>query len=188
MGLDVNAYSGELIRPVAGHKASLRSDGSPVPRYCPNRDHVVAFALVGFEQSLEDAEPGRCYEIADQSSGSRYFYAGSYSRYHEFRGDLAMAIVGITQYEIQSNPDKYRDKPFFELIYFPDNDGVIGWKAADRLAQDFRDHRDRYLAVHAIPSDADPGAARDALFMRNSYDSWQGIFEQAADGGLVTFS
>jgi hypothetical protein len=91
--------------------------------------------------------------------------AGSYSGYNAWRADL----------QRQFNPAVDEDGPFFELIYFADNEGCIGPEAAKDLLEDFRLHFERYMS----------GAHAD--YFTAKYQDWTRAFELAADGGLVDF-
>ena len=89
--------------------------------------------------------------------------AGSYSGYSAWRDDLRR----------QFNPDTEPDKPFYELIWFADNEGTIGPEAAADLLADFLAHADAYTPAME--------------YFRENYRDWTRAFELAADGGLVDF-
>lgn len=139
---------------------------------CYEQGHVYAFCYEGFEQSLRGLEPKTCYIAAD---GPKFgFPAGSYHGYGAFREALSVAALGVRPEVVWANPDEYRDREFYELIHFADNEGTIGPEAAAGLAYDFRTHRER---------------VRDQLedYFAAMYDRWQRAFEIAARGGLVEF-
>ena len=54
------------------------------------------------------------------------FRAGSYSGYNEWRAILCRMAHGVDPAELWDNPEKYKGKPFFELINFSD------WRRGDR--------------------------------------------------------
>jgi hypothetical protein len=74
----------------------------------------------------------------------------------------------------QFNPDLAPDGPFYELIWFADNEGCIGPDAAKDLLADFREHEAAYV----------PPSGWTAA----TYQDWTRAFELAADGGLVRFA
>lgn len=64
--------------------------------------------------------------------------------------------------------------PFFELIHFADNEGVIGPVVSAKLAKDFRDNYERAKAFG------------DGYWL-SKYEKWMAAFEMAADNGAVEF-
>lgn len=97
----------------------------------------------------------------------------SYSGYNAFREKLAN-LAGLTASQIWLDPDAYTDWPFFELIKFADNEGAIGYEAADDLLGDFRQHHD---------------LARERLDEEDleAYEGWLTGLTLAADEGVVIF-
>lgn len=159
MGLDITAYS------------RLEYVGRHTEEWCEDYEHhVQAFAYAGFEASFRGIPIvgsergfilGGCFEkTADTKTHG--FRAGSYSGYNRWRADLAD----------QFNPDADPDGPFYELIYFADNEGSIGPEAARDLLADFEQNADAY---------------RGDEWDRGKYDEWTKAFRLAADGGLVDF-
>jgi hypothetical protein len=177
MGLDITGYS--RLKHVGKHeKDSARNEGEPggLDDFCYYEGHVQAYAYKGFEQSFrgipilgEDAQHGfivgGCYEIT-AATKTHGFRAGSYGGYGTWRADL----------QAQFNPARHPDKPFYELIFFADNEGCIGPDAAKDLLEDFRYWSDHYRP----PADWHPS-------YRDVYRDWLRAFELAADGGLVYF-
>jgi hypothetical protein len=80
----------------------------------------------------------RCYECRGEYF---YFRAGSYSQHADFRQELARAALNVDADDIYADPGPFRDKPFFELIFFADTQGCIGPLAAADLAADFAQGR-----------------------------------------------
>jgi hypothetical protein len=105
---------------------------------------------------------GGCFERTADTE-TRAFRAGSYSGYNLWRADL----------QAQFNPQCAPERPFYELIFFADNEGVIGPEAAADLLKDFEDHGTSYQTVHAN--------------WRGVYDDFTEAFRLAADDGLVDF-
>lgn len=159
MGLDITAYN------------RLALVGRHVASWCEEDHHVQAFVYDAFPQSFDGVDViaqekgclvGGCYALTDATQTHR-FHAGSYSGYNDWRADL----------QAQFNPDRHPDKPFYELIWFADNEGTIGPAAAARLLHDFHDHADHYQPRHR-------GFAEN-------YADWTRAAELAADSGLIHF-
>jgi hypothetical protein len=179
MGLDVTAYS------------HLKAVGLHADGWCQDDNHIVAFAYADFPRSFAGIPvlctysvgrifdetsilDGGCYEITPETR-VHDFSAGGYGSHCAWRKDLARqfnpaAIINDDGTSI-GEPDP--DKPFYELIWFADNEGCIGELAAAELLADFRAHADTYQAS----DDWD----------RRKYDHWTRACELAADGGLIRF-
>jgi len=191
MGLDITAYS--HLKAVGKHeKDPALNEGEPggLDDWCYYDNHVQAFAYDSFPASFRGIPilststgrrpgflEGGCYEITDKTE-THAFQAGSYGGYNHWRADLARqfnpAPMTYDRGPMMAEPDP--DKPFYELIWFADNEGCIGELAAAELLADFRAHADRYDAGSDNPT-----------YMRAKYNDWMRAFELAADGGLVRF-
>lgn len=169
MGLDITAYS--HLNPVGAHADS----------WCDNDDHTRAFVYDCFPQSFRgipvlstetigssDFLIGGCYEPTDRTE-TLDFHAGPYHGYGAWRDDLRR----------QFNPDKHPDQPFYELVFFADNEGCIGPDAASDLYADFREYADRYKPA--------PDDWPVQPWYRGRYDDWMQACKLAADGGLIHF-
>ena len=157
---------------------------------CYDLGHIHAFAYAGFEQSTrgladhdrpvtlgrEACIGGRCY-IQTPETVERKVCSWSYSGYGEWRRELAKAVLDVDVEDVWKDPDAYRDRPFFELLEFADNEGTIGPEAAADLLVDFREHRDQ------VPVDEIEFSGVTPL-----PDRWIEALTLAADGGLVRFS
>lgn len=162
MGLDIVAHS--KIEPVT----DLPEDEDD--RY--EAGFIRAYVLTGFDQSLRGLEDGQWYR---STGDTLHFCAGSYSGYNHFREALSRAVYDVDPATVWANPDAYRDRPFFELINFADNEGTIGPEAAADLAADFDEWAD---TVHERLDDD---------YYRAKYDEWRAAFHLAAGSGLVNF-
>jgi hypothetical protein len=165
MGLDITTYS--HLKPVGMH-----ADG-----WCEDEEHVTAYAYSCFPTSFrgipvvgqrDDFIEGGCYAWTEHTD-THQFRAGSYGGYNRWRDDL----------RAQFNPDTDPEKPFYELIFFADNEGTIGPDAARDLLADFRAHADQYKA-----GDQDDPTR---LYFQEKYEDWTRGCELAADGGLIAF-
>ncbi len=187
MGLDITAYS--RLKHIGLHeKDPALNEGEPGGQndYCYYENHVQAYAYDEFPQSFRgipvlSSRPtsggftfleGGCYETTEATQ-IHGFHAGSYTGYNRWRADL----------QRQFNPDRRQDGPFYELIWFADNEGAIGHEAAKDLHEDFVAHAERYTPEQH-PNDTD-GRVREDWLRR--YRDWTRAFELAADGGLVDF-
>lgn len=178
MGLDITVYT--RVEPATD--VPRQPDGKIDYEACWKERLSNAFVYEGFEQSyaglpvVEDPDSDFYGNAWVRSTGeSWHFRAGSYSGYNSFRRTLSMAVLGVEPGTVWANPDAYRDKPFFELINFADNEGTIGHEAAARLAHDFDEHRERVLP--SLPDD----------WYRECYDTWQKACHDASDGGMIDF-
>lgn len=164
MGLDITAYS------------RLTAVGKHVEEWCEDEDHVHAFSYDDFAQSFRGIPilstgkfgdgstflEGGCYAVTDDTK-RHGFRAGSYGGYNRWRSNL----------QAQFNPDRDPEGPFYELIWFADNEGTIGPEAARDLLADFREH----AATYVLPS----------LWPSELYGDWTRACELAADAGLIGF-
>jgi len=182
MGLDITAYS--RLKHVGKHKKDPElNEGEPggLDDYCYYEDHVEAYAYDGFPQSFRGIPvigtklvghgereflQGGCYSVTPETVTHR-FHAGSYGGYNLWRADL----------QDQFNPQRDSAGPFYELIWFADNEGSIGPEAAADLLADFREHAERYK----------PGEGEYESYFTAKYANWTRAFELAADSGLVHF-
>ncbi len=164
MGLAITAYS--YLLAVGDHTNGER---------CDLDDHIAAFADESFPRSLAGVPIlrrksrrlwGGCY-APTEATETHWFGAGSYSGYSTWRDDL----------RAQFNPTTNPDGPFFELIWFDDDQGTIGPAAAAELLADFQDPANAYRPAH------DPRCDRCC----GNYANWTRAFELAARGGLVSF-
>jgi hypothetical protein len=169
MGLGITAYS------------NLKSAGWHIgsQAWCDEGDHVHAYAYDAFPASFagipvvrhdEGSLEGGCYEITE-ATVEYCFSAGPYSVYNRWRERLAAAFNPFAQDgngNWSTRPDP--DKPFYELIWFADNEGCIGPLAAVELLADFRAH------------------AQDPEFVADdNFRDFARACQLAAVGGLIQF-
>lgn len=165
MGLDITAYS------------NLRAVGEHVDGWCEDEDHVGAYAYASFPKSFagipvlserDGLLHGGCFELTN-ATRTHGFRAGSYSGYYRWRMALAARFNPVSQ-TVRGFSEPDADKPFYELIWFADNEGCIGQLAAVELLADFRAHS----------GDGEFGV--DPVFL-----NFRRACELAADGGLIQF-
>ena len=167
MGLEITAY--RKLTPASG--VGLDQDGYPVDEECYWR----AFgALVRF---TEEYWPGRSDGIKPDQlyrfDGSFSFLIGSHTWYGRWRDELALLMLGKYAEDVQ----KGIEGPFFELIDFADNEGIIGPKIAAKLAKDFAENESKAVAFASKHVEG-TGWLED-------YQNWKRAFELAANGGAV---
>lgn len=175
MGLDITAYS------------NLKHVGLHVELgdWCDDEEHIHAYAYDSFRQSFRGIPVlgtvngfvhGGCYVTTDATE-STDFRAGSYGGYNMWRQDLADQFNAVERGwdhgPTMTEPDPA--KPFYELIWFADNEGTIGPDAAKDLLEDFRTHASVYTLAESHGQ------------YLEIYTNWTRAFELAADGGLVRF-
>lgn len=114
-----------------------------------------------FPGRAEGIDSKTVYEYED----SYDFRAGSYSGYGVWRSELKRFNGNIA---------------FQELINFADNEGVIGYVVAKKLAKDFSDHEAE--AKEFAKTLGDNGE----WWLAKYYD-WKKAFEMASDNGAVGF-
>ena len=163
MGLCTTAY--EFAEHVPGHTAS--DDDW-------DNDIVRAWAYPEFRRAL-DGLVGRDENCAWGVGGQYYRTSGrdvhthtSYSGHFNYRGCLARAAHGMSYEAFCKRLDP--DMAFFDLLWFADNEGVIGPVASRRLA-------DAYAALPDIGE-----------YWQSRHEALGRSFELAADTGLVVFA
>ncbi len=165
MGLDITAYSKLVPAP----NAELDRDGYPVDWNSHFNAHKGVLAFT------EENWPGRSGGIAPgvyTFGEALRFRAGSYGGYNAWRRDLTQ-LAGYASIDAVWS-DAVTEGPFYELINFADNEGVIGAAVSAKLAKDFAEYAER---AEAFPD----------LWFVASYQNWRKAFELAADGGCVDF-
>jgi hypothetical protein len=164
MGLDITAYR-KLTKT---DTAELESDGYPKDYLKFWRARLVTGTEEEFPGRTEGVEQDAVYSFAERLS----FRAGSYGGYNDWRNDLAKVAGHESAKAAWDNPPP-AGSPFWELINFFDNEGVIGPIVAAKLAQDFAEYRTKAKAIGG--------------YFFDRYCQWQKAFEMAADGGAVNF-
>lgn len=194
MGLDITAYSkleyvGRHETPEGVEKYACESeDETPLGRL-----HVKAFAYNSFPHALAGLPDGEvqqggiygsddfiqagCFAVTNATK-TEWLAAGSYRGYGHFR-DMLKACFADDSRSIREQPDA----PFFELIWFADNEGTLLTQACTDLLGDFKAGREQWTAFinETVPS------LQDSSYYVRKYDEWTAALELAADGGLIDF-
>jgi len=187
VGLDLMAFSNVAVLP----RDHGRSEYECLETW------VDAFAYKGFHRSTRgladhdvvadqwglDLIAVRDYDITGSTTHS--WRGGSYSGYGRRRAELARFADIPDAHSVSADAmdlwiDEHQEKPFFELVWFADNEGAIGHEAARDLLADFVAHRDELLA---------PARSGDtSTWLSESWiDDWIRGLTLAANDGLVRF-
>lgn len=187
MGLDITAYSN--LTYIGVHEpADDWLCGQQYDDETGKRNHMPAYAYKAFPHALKGLRGtrlfatkhgdrflyGGCFTATDRTE-THGFRAGSYSGYGDWLQRLAELF----------NPYRRRDGrpsprgPFYELIWFADNEGTIATEAARSLLADFRTHESVYIAAARSGAYADYNIGR--------YRDWTRACELAAADGLIDF-
>jgi|GEM_PF-3096407 len=175
MGLDITAYSNVSVLPDDVDRSDLDGWGET---------WISAFAYAGFHRSTRglvdhDVARGDGRFIAEHDydiskSAHHYWHGGSYGGYGRRRAAIAeMFDIPSPATDLDDYLARYQDRPFFELVWFADNEGAIGHEAAADLLGDFLEHRVALLASPAL----------DAQWLND----WTVGLALAASDGLVRF-
>ena len=168
MGLDITAYRQLTPAP----DAAFDKDGNLI-------EWQKFWQPGGSMDWSEKNWPGRAEGIADSKTVYSFaeefdFRAGSYSAYNEWRDWLAR----VGGWKTAEDAWRAESGPFFELVNFADNEGVIGPKVAAKLAKDFAAHDGRARSM-----DPDGG---DGYYYQ-LYRKWCRALDMAAENGAIDF-
>ena len=175
MGLDIYAYS-KIVEEteVSANQKRLEELG------LTERGEEI-YRIETFDaNSYKGLGPGT-YFTTDQSE-SHDFRAGSYSGYNQWRRVLSQTMLGVSVERVWTNPDEWKDRPFFGLINHSDCDGAIGGSVAKSLYRDFVRYRHKAAAYQGVPENEDTG------WFMEVYEDFLIAFELAADDGILVFS
>lgn len=164
MGLDITALGS--IQPCSQHGDSDASYGA---------GHV-------YLNVYENAFPERAVPITEGcyvANKQMHFRAGSYSGYNRWREQLSMFALGVMPQMVWDYPNVYEGKPFYELINFADNEGLIGPIVSVKLAADF--------AEGFGPAAEWAGVNDPTGYWFSKYGEWLKAFQIAANAGAVQF-
>jgi abortive infection bacteriophage resistance protein len=98
---------------------------------CNDVLHVWAYAE--FAGHYAPLKPG--YYTGDVVAS---FEAGSYDWYNKWRAELCKKAIVVDMKKVWNDPEKYKDAPFYWLVDFADNEGVIAGDAFEKLREDFK--------------------------------------------------
>jgi hypothetical protein len=189
MGLDITAYS--RLKHIGHHAFDPEFNEGEDGPWCYYENHVQAYAYDSFPQSFRGIPvlgersgwdtskfiEGGCFEYTPETQ-THGFRAGSYGGYNVWRANLAEQFnpAPVTWDDGPSMQQPDPDLPFYELIWFADNEGCIGPEAALHLLADF----DLHVNLYSPPEE-------NSDWYRQKYEDWHTAFKLAADSGLVRF-
>jgi len=142
---------------------------------CENYDHtnlIFTYPNPDFPDRADGLQMG-CYRFTTLFD----FRAGSYGGYNGWREELARMALNATLKEIWADIDTFKGKPFFELINFADNEGVIGPTTSAKLFRDFANWSGKAQLVSGY----------GPFSFYEPYLKWMRAFYLAQDHGFVIF-
>lgn len=165
MGLDVSVYQNYKLLDINEEDENYDYD-------------FQAFVLEEeWENRIKHLEKGKFYE-GDQVA---HLISYPYSSHNRFREEL-IRLVGkshLLQADGRIDWDKLyeeSDTPFYELVYFADNEGVLDWETSEKLYNDFKQHE--FLANQVFKNEE---------HNLRRYNNWMETFELGKDKGVVVF-
>jgi hypothetical protein len=175
MGLDIYAYS-KIVEETEVSKNQKRLEELGLSE----RGEEIMSIETFDEHAYKGLSPGT-YFTTDQSE-SFSFRAGSYSGYNQWRSVLSQTMLGVSPEQVWTNPDEWKDRPFFGLINHSDCDGAIGGPVAKSLYRDFVEYKKKAESYTGDPLNEDNG------WFVEVYLDFLKAFELAADDGILVFS
>jgi hypothetical protein len=179
MGLDISAYSN--VEKIAD--LPFTKDGIDWDKVEGLESEEKSCTLI-----KNDSFPEHCLDLEEAvyrfNGEFLSFRAGGYGGYNRFRDLLSRVIIGSTAEEVWEDPEKFKDRPFYQLINFSDCEGCIGPEVSARLYRDFVENEEKFvesLTTLKIYVDL------DVDWMKASYSNWKRAFELAKDHGFVHF-
>ena len=172
MGLDIVAYSRlELVH----HHVPLDTDESWED--CYDRGHIRSHIIhPDFHRSARGLKLDRCYKKTPETETVE-FRAGSYGGYNVARSAIWKMVTGESNEEWPEDTfERFTDTPFFEFVFFADNEGTIGPEAAIDLYGDFVAYKDQW-----------PEYSPWDNWGLDWYDNFTKAFELASDHGMVVY-
>jgi len=174
MGLDIHVYRQLKI---IGHAGGAVPDGSR-----------ELYAIVEEDLRLRPFKKGDI--VAPDQAIDFGFRVGPYSTFGEYRRFLCVGAIGVEPKLVWENPDAYRDRAFYELINFGDNEGWLGTKACVDLRDDYArdgdsaDRRAFEVGMELLERTSDV----ERQYFRQVDDDFRRAFEAASDGGAISFA
>ena len=183
MGLDVSFYEQATLVHEDKHPRALSEPANTPGEEC--WDHFTVLWIEDFPDQADGLPHHSCWETSQRDAHIHHSYGG----YNIYREWLCMAAYGVLPEDVWSDPEKYKGQPFYEQINFADNEGTIGPKTAAKLAQDYRDQREKVMAFFAEPNRFFAADYKGwQAEMPGKYDEWAAAFALVGESGLVIFS
>ncbi len=112
------------------------------------------------------------------------FTIGRYSYYDAWRALLCRVILGIDPAVLWADPAAFVGQPFVELVNFSDQEGAIGPRTSQKLAQDFANYVDRLPDL--LSNGWEESIVTRAAFLE-LFQQFQYAFELASHNGFLIF-
>lgn len=165
MGLDVSAYKNikKVENPRMGEDGYLIYDEE-------QEGYILAYTLEGFEDRIKNLEWQSYYK----GESTKFGVSCSYGGHNRFRESICK-MFGITPDIIWNNREAHKEHPFYELVDFADNEGVLDYECASKLHGDFLDYQEI-------------AEAKLNKHEYNHYCKWIDVLKAASENGCVVFS
>ena len=173
MGLDISVYS------KVGKKIATTND-EELEELRDSSKFIYVYVNKFYYNQHGDKETG-IYEITPKTKHIS-FRAGSYSGYGERRKQLSRFALNVEAKEIWNNPNKFKGKPFVEMINFSDCEGVIDTKICAKLYNDFKNNKESIMAKAKELNEF------DFDWFKRWYEDFEKGFELASDDGVLIFT
>lgn len=136
MGLDCTSYkSVELVEKISLRELNKREFRHPLYE---RGDIILLFNYAKFEARGDGLEEG-FYSF----QGDYRFPVGPYRGYGTFYREVLAEVSGLSSNQINGSPETYKDVPFFEQIFFADNEGFWGPETCKTLLADYEQYRSK---------------------------------------------
>ncbi len=178
MGLDVTAYNN--ISPIDNE---IDENGDVIGDI--DYPYFVSYLNKIYQARCEGMTHEKPYRYDDEIS----LHAGSYSRYNEWRNQLAKfagyPTIDIERYgQIVTRYDEYvwrqESGDFWELIWFSDCESILGTATCKKLYNDFKLYLpklDEFVCDYPVQND----------WFKQKYLEWLELFKFASENGCVYF-
>lgn len=143
-------------------------------------DSFVAYVIDDcWKHKIKNLIDGQLYEGRVTDSYVSYSYS-THSRFREF----LIKVIGKDE-ELLNDHGRIRwddlstksDIPFYDLIWFADNEGCLDWEVSEKLFKEFEENFQAALQMES-----------KYKYMVEKYLDWYNIFKDAKNKGVVVFS
>lgn len=134
-------------------------------------------------QSFGSAGESVNYCLSTESE-TYHFSCGSYSSYNKFRNLLSLAVLGVKAETAWESGETYINSPLWDIINFSDCEGVIDTEICEKLLNEFKDNRDKFISY--LKGSDDIGEM-DTEHYTETYDEFIKAFELGAKSGFVEY-
>lgn len=175
MGLDVTAYSELEFYFEANSYDEAEAQLSDIDNF---------FVVTHWDYMTErmtpiknpEGEKVHVYKYKDAGGEISHSYGG----YNVFRAWLSTNFIGVPPETVWKSELYYKDYPFAELVHFSDCEGVIGWIAAERISQAFKDNYERAKEICSYEG-------VEGKYTLRNYERWMKASELASKQGALHF-